>query len=154
AARGARAPPLRRVEFRADRTAHRNAGQHTQVTLQRRPGPSAGSPAPAGLEPRGEASMNCPEVRRHLPALLYGELKPDESGAIEEHLRNCLACREELAELRQLQPLLNATPAPTVRVDLPGLYRRAAARQERRLRRWRRAALASLAAAAAVVLLV
>lgn len=96
--------------------------------------------------------MNCPDARPHLAALVYGDLGPSEVRAVQEHLAGCPACRQEYAELRQVRRALDAVPAPSVQVDLPRLYREAAARQARRARRWRRAALASVAAAALVLL--
>jgi anti-sigma factor RsiW len=96
--------------------------------------------------------MNCSEVRTRLPALLYGDLKPDEVAAVEHHLTTCPACRAERTDLQRVRHLLSAVPVPTVQVDLPLLYQRAADRQARRLRRWRRAALA-LGAVAALLLL-
>jgi hypothetical protein len=98
--------------------------------------------------------MNCAEVRLHLPAFLYGDLKPDEAVAIEEHLRACAGCRAESAALGRLQPLLDVVPAPPMRIDLPRLYQEAGAQHERRLRRWRRAALAVMTAAAAAILII
>jgi predicted anti-sigma-YlaC factor YlaD len=96
--------------------------------------------------------MNCADVRRRLPALLYGDLPPGEADEVRQHLGRCDYCRKEHATLAQVRRLLGALPAPAVTVDLPRLYREAAEQQARRLRRWRRVACASLAAAAAVVL--
>jgi hypothetical protein len=96
--------------------------------------------------------MNCTDARPHLPALLYGDLAPAEARAVEQHLAGCPACRQQYAELRQLRRALDAVPAPSVQVDLPAVYREAAARQARQARRWRRAALACAALAALVLL--
>jgi hypothetical protein len=98
--------------------------------------------------------MNCADVRLRLPALLYGDLSADEARAVRAHLARCPSCQREQAGVAEVRRLLDAVPAPAVAVDLPRLYREAAARHERRLRRWRRVALASLAAAAAVLLTV
>jgi hypothetical protein len=97
--------------------------------------------------------MNCAEVRRLLPVLLVGDASAAEAARVEEHLGGCPACRRERAAVEQLGALLGETAAPPVSIDLPRLYREAAARQERRLRRWRRLALVSAAAAAAVFLI-
>jgi anti-sigma factor RsiW len=96
--------------------------------------------------------MNCSEVRESLAALVYGDLGPDKANAVRQHLAGCAGCREVGAGLEQVRGLLDAVPAPLVRVDLPRLYAEAARRQERRLRRWRRAALVALSAAALVLL--
>jgi hypothetical protein len=95
--------------------------------------------------------MNCADVRARLPALLYGDLPPAETEQVRHHLGRCDSCRNEQANLADVRRLLDAVPAPAVTVDLPGLYRAAAAQQAGRLRRWRRVACASLAAAAALV---
>jgi hypothetical protein len=98
--------------------------------------------------------MNCADARPLLPGLLHGDLPPDEAARLRAHLAACPACAAERREVHRLALLLDALPAPPVRVDLAGLYREAAARQDVRLRRWRRAALAACAAAAAVVAVV
>ncbi len=96
--------------------------------------------------------MNCADVRSRLPTLLYGELAAAEAEEVRRHLGRCDSCRGEQAALLGMRRLLDAVPAAAVTVDLPALYREAAARQARRVRRWRRVAWASLAAAAAIVL--
>ncbi len=95
--------------------------------------------------------MNCPAIRAALPEFVYGRLPPQALDSIEAHLHGCPECRREAAALGQVRRLLDAAPAPAVRVDAAALYRAAAERQARRLRRWRRIALT--ACAAAVVLL-
>jgi hypothetical protein len=97
--------------------------------------------------------MNCAKVRDRLPALLYGDLPPGEASALRDHLAACPACRQEHAALEGIRRALDMVPAPAVRVDLPRLYREAAARQVRRAGRWRWAA-AACGAAAAVLLVV
>jgi hypothetical protein len=97
--------------------------------------------------------MNCPQVRDHLPALLYGDLAPAEAAPVEEHLKACTACQLERAALDRLRQALDAVPVPAVAVDVAQVYRLEAERQQRRLRRWRRLAVAAVAAAAAVVVL-
>ena len=79
--------------------------------------------------------MNCTEARDRLPHLLYADLPSSEAAAVENHLAACATCRQEYAALRQLRPLLDATPAPAVSVDLPRLYQEAARLRERQLRR-------------------
>jgi hypothetical protein len=96
--------------------------------------------------------VNCSEVRASLPELLYGQLEPAEKSHAEQHLASCSACRAEREALQHLHRLLDAPVAPTVQVDLPELYRRAAAEQTRLARRWRRTAQAVCGAAAALVI--
>ncbi len=91
--------------------------------------------------------MNCPEIRAALPEFVYGQLSPQALDPIEAHLRDCPECRREAAALGQVRRLLDAAPAPAVRVDAAALYRAAAERQARRLRRWRGVALAACVAA-------
>jgi Putative zinc-finger len=97
--------------------------------------------------------MNCSHARADLPALLYGDMKPEEAAGLTEHLASCPDCRGEHAALKQVRSLLDAVPVPDVALDLPRLYRGVAERQAMRLRRWRRGAVLALVAAAAVVLL-
>jgi hypothetical protein len=92
--------------------------------------------------------MNCPEASDRLPALLYGDLQPAEASALQEHLATCAACRRRHAALERVRCALDTVPAPEVQVDVPRLYREAAARQLRRARRWRGAAVACAAVAA------
>src|SRR5262245_30462451 len=96
--------------------------------------------------------MDCAWTRDRLPPLLYGDLPSGEAAAVENHLANCLACRQECAALKDVRRLLDAVPAPAIKVDVPRLYRQAAARQERKLRRWRPAAVALLASAALLLI--
>jgi len=96
--------------------------------------------------------MNCTTVRVQLPALVYGDLPAGEADEVRAHLVRCASCRKEHTTLMEMRGLLEQTPAPAVTVDLPRLYREAAAQQARRWRRWRRIAFAAVAAAAVVVL--
>lgn len=96
--------------------------------------------------------MSCASIRAGLPALVYGDLPPEEAARVERHVADCAACRKEYAALQQLRTLLDAGPAPEVRVDLVALYRQSAERRRRQAQRWRRLATA-LTALAAVVLL-
>jgi predicted anti-sigma-YlaC factor YlaD len=94
--------------------------------------------------------MNCADVRASLPELLYGRLGPEPAARAEEHVAGCAACQAEWQALQHVCRLLDRPAAPTVQVDLPALYRRAAAEQAVRTRRWRRAALAACGLAAAL----
>jgi hypothetical protein len=96
--------------------------------------------------------MNCGEVREQWTELIYGECGPAIKAALQEHLAGCPTCRREYAGLRQLLSRLDSVPAPDVQVDLPALYRQAAAEAKHRGRRWRRLALGASAAAALLAL--
>lgn len=95
-------------------------------------------------------------------AHVLGVLDPEESAAVERHLADCPACRQEVAELRELETVLGEVP-PELLVDGPPvggdlLLQRTLrqARTERgsalRRRRARIGAVAAVAAAAALVL--
>lgn len=96
--------------------------------------------------------MNCADAQPRLPELLYRDLGPTEAARVEEHLRGCAACQREWAALEEVRRLLDAAPAPTPPVDLPRLYRQAAATQQQQVRRWRRRAAVVTGLAAALVL--
>jgi anti-sigma factor RsiW len=94
--------------------------------------------------------MNCTRARALLAALVYGDLPPAQTAAVEKHLAGCAACNRERHDLQEVRRLLDA-PAPAVRVDVQRLYREATARQQRSARRWRHAAVTLLAVAAAAL---
>ncbi|MCI0458325.1 MAG: zf-HC2 domain-containing protein [Gemmataceae bacterium] len=94
--------------------------------------------------------MKCSQVRDDLSGLLYGDLPPETTALLREHLATCEACQSAYESLRRLRQTLSVVPVPRVEVDLALLYRQAAELQERRLRRWRRLAGALLAVAAAL----
>ena len=98
--------------------------------------------------------MNCEEARAHLVDLTCGALSDGDAVAVEEHVQQCAACREELKVLGHTCRLLALAPMPPVRVDVAAIYRTAAAEEARRRRRWRRVAVAGLAAAAALFVVV
>mgnify|MGYP000987956680 CR=1 FL=1 len=52
--------------------------------------------------------MNCKEVQENLSLYLDQELSEEEMSAVKSHLVNCLACREELASLRETVSLLSS----------------------------------------------
>jgi anti-sigma factor RsiW len=95
--------------------------------------------------------MNCTHVREKLPELLYGDLPQTAAAELENHLVHCPACRSALSALGHLRRTLDTLPAPSLAVDLPRLYDRAARRREKQLRRWRRAAVVLAAVAAGLV---
>jgi hypothetical protein len=97
--------------------------------------------------------MNCTQVRENLPALLYGDLNATTRDAVQNHLTSCSACQLELAAFQRVRGALDSVPAPSVHIDLPGLFQQAGARQAKQARRWRRAALAVGGLAAALMLI-
>ncbi len=99
-------------------------------------------------------------VHTELGAYVLGALEPHERRDVEDHVAHCATCRDELASLSALPPLLDrltveeaTTDIGSVSAELAARGRRAAAdehvRLRRHLRRWRVAAIA--AAIAAVV---
>lgn len=114
--------------------------------------------------PNDELSPTCGRVRNELAGFLYGELAPESREALEGHLLGCLACREELAALRETQRLLARWETPPSSEDPRELARTIAARagapaprarpvSTRRQRLVRFSALLSGAAAAALFML-
>ncbi|GAB3742737.1 zf-HC2 domain-containing protein [Microlunatus parietis] len=112
--------------------------------------------------------MNCDQARLSLGAYLFGAIDRAEGVEVEEHVRDCPACRAELADLAELPPLLDRlTPADVERLEhgfagedpgaqtvtelrpSPDLLDRLLAAASRR-HRWRRL-LVSVAVAAAVL---
>lgn len=103
-----------------------------------------------------------PHVRHELGAYVLGALDPAERRDVEAHVADCTACRDELAHLSGLPPLLDRISPDEATADLPAVGRRVAAaadrvaagehvRTRRQLRRWRAVAVAaSLVAALAV----
>jgi hypothetical protein len=92
--------------------------------------------------------MICPDVRDLLPGHVYGDLTGNEAVAVGAHLRECGACRAEVAALARTRAALDETPTPTVDVVSAGLIDTLA---ERRVRRWRRVAFAGAAVAACLL---
>lgn len=92
--------------------------------------------------------MTCQEVRDLLPLAAYDDLAGAERAAVDAHLTQCPACRQELIEFEQLRQKLNNTPSPRASIALPLLRSAEINRQRRATWRWRAAALIGLAAAA------
>jgi hypothetical protein len=101
--------------------------------------------------------MNCQEVRERLPALIDGELLPDERFGVEQHLADCEECRAEKhrqeqfttrvkTSLQDLKPSELFVKGVLERLEDPAKRRRAEQSASRR-------AKLSLAAAGAVILL-
>jgi hypothetical protein len=69
------------------------------------------------------AAPFCDHVRPELSAFIDGELAPAEIARIEQHLRECDACRNETAALRSLAAELAALPRMSVPHSLAGTVR-------------------------------
>ncbi len=103
--------------------------------------------------------MGCKKAQRRLSAYLDGELSPVERAPLDEHVRGCARCTEELARLSGLRRLLDGAPDVPVTAGFAGSVRRAAEARVERARgsaarpAWRfYPAPARVAALAAVVL--
>ncbi|UCF34101.1 MAG: zf-HC2 domain-containing protein [Phycisphaerales bacterium] len=90
--------------------------------------------------------MNCETVREELPALLYDELEDTVRQRVEEHLRQCEACRAELTGYRRAMHMLDEWSE----VERPSQPRRERAIRPGR-RGWRRVGPAVVGAAAAAI---
>lgn len=94
-------------------------------------------------------------VHTELGAYVLGALEPDERRAVEDHVTHCAECRDELARLSGLPPLLDRLSVEEVTADVGSVSaqlaargRRAAADEHVRLRRHLRWWQAGAAAAA------
>lgn len=56
--------------------------------------------------------MGCEQIRLLLSAYLDKATAEQETRAVEDHLRNCAVCREELSQLRSLCLLLHGLKRP------------------------------------------
>lgn len=94
-------------------------------------------------------------VHTELGAYVLGALEPNERRAVEDHVAHCATCRDELANLSGLPPLLDRLTVEeatadigSVSAELAARGRRAAADEHVRLRRhlraWRAAAVAAV----------
>lgn len=52
--------------------------------------------------------MNCDSANLNLDAFVDGELEPGVERAVEEHLRNCLACQSTVWEIREFRSLFRS----------------------------------------------
>ncbi|HEV3144260.1 MAG TPA: zf-HC2 domain-containing protein [Gemmataceae bacterium] len=96
--------------------------------------------------------MQCSDARPLLPLHVYGDVAASERAALEEHLAECPACRQELAAFRTLREQLSAVPVPSPVVDVGRILHVQMVRQQRRTRRWQLVALAAVAATVLVLL--
>lgn len=99
-------------------------------------------------------------VQHELGAYVLGGLEPDDRRAVEGHVATCQSCRDELAHLSAVPPLLDRITPEEATTDLAGVRARLTAiatgtavashaRLRGQVRRWR--ALAAAAALVAVV---
>lgn len=56
--------------------------------------------------------MKCADVNVNLGAFVLGGLEPEETEEVRRHLALCSSCRNELAELEEINPALEAAPRP------------------------------------------
>ena len=91
---------------------------------------------------------DCDAVRDLLPALVRGELRPQERADAEAHVQACADCREELGVVRLVQSALAPLPASLEARVL--LAVRAAPLAQRRAVSGKRLALAAAIAAAVI----
>ncbi|RKT12214.1 putative zinc finger protein [Streptomyces sp. 1114.5] len=115
-----------------------------------------------GTGPDGTGPVPPERIAELVGAYVLGVLDPAESAAVERHLADCPACRQEVAELRELETVLGEVP-PELMVDGPPTggdlllqrtLRQARAERGSALvrRRTRIGTVAAVAAAAALVL--
>src|SRR5262245_37069416 len=64
-----------------------------------------------------DLTPDCGRIRNELSAYLYGELAPEGTTALEQHLASCAACRDELAGLRETRKLLERWETPRASED-------------------------------------
>lgn len=95
--------------------------------------------------------MHCRDVKSRLVDWLYGEQSPEDRRAIESHLAQCEACRQQARELEHGRNLLDRAPKLRLRIEFAALYRQAAAQAERSRRRWRLGTFATCAALGCVI---
>lgn len=86
--------------------------------------------------------MDCHDVQRNIPSLLYGELGEEPGRALQEHIRHCPACRREWESSRDTMSLLDQWADIASPLDPASFIEKARSRLapvERRtvrLRRW------------------
>jgi hypothetical protein len=65
-----------------------------------------------------QQKMKCEELQFNLPFYAEGELDPDETSIIEEHLVKCPVCRVKLSEFQSLQNDIRMMARPVIPADL------------------------------------
>ena len=83
--------------------------------------------------------MNCEDVRKWFPLILYGELTFDQEELCEAHLDECDACRQEMAREKALHRALTEvewTPSAAMLAQARQQLRRNIANAEPAKRRW------------------
>lgn len=100
--------------------------------------------------------MDHPEAREHLHDYIDGTLSRDRRAALDEHLAACAACREELADLRDLLHAARALPREIQppRDLWPGVAARMRRRSLWKILRLQRPIMISGAAVAATAILI
>lgn len=95
--------------------------------------------------------MNCNDVKPLLIDHFHLSLSSVQKRAVDSHLSECSTCRDELRGLSSLLQLLDSSPAPSVHVDVNGIYQQTAERERRQAKRWRRVAIIVSSVAASLV---
>ena len=68
---------------------------------------------------KGPMTMDCSKAKRKLNRYLDDELPVRDSDHVEQHLRECLSCRNELERLRVVADVMSALPEPP---EVPSLF--------------------------------
>jgi len=101
--------------------------------------------------------MGCRSIYIKLPQYVQGLLSAPDASHIDDHVRACTACREELAHLRKIWAALDGLPAPDAAASMaPEVLQRIDDYERKRcgtLRAWLAACKPSFAGAAAAIML-
>ena len=62
--------------------------------------------------------MKCDIAQQRMVLASYGELPDDEAILLERHLQDCVACRQELAEVQEMFSALESRPLPELNPNL------------------------------------
>ena len=108
------------------------------------------------MKPEMRQGMPCARARVELSARIDGEIDGATTAALEQHLRDCEACRrheEELRAVRSALRVMSAGDVPDLREEIMARVASTAPTRDRRARRWARARTGLVAAAATIALL-
>jgi len=104
----------------------------------------------------GEA-MRCRSINKKLPQYLQGLLSAADASHIEDHIRSCTVCRDELADLQKTWNALSSLPAPAAAASMaPEVLQRISNYETNRfgaVRSWLAGYKPSFAGAAAAIML-